>query len=191
PRSARRQLPALTALRLGPLLLPAGLIALRRTAVLLSAVLLTVLFLVELDGLAALGVLVLLLVGHVIALLFPRALRERACVQEGASDVPANADYDALRRRLARTIEALRARPSRRARLSGEPRNRSRNSVSVIATSSSAGGGGVAGGIARATGARRVHGHTFWAMSPTKGHSTDAAPDSSGIGPRCPIGSEA
>jgi hypothetical protein len=68
------------------LLLPAGLIALRLTALLLATVLrtllarlmllttplLAVLFLVELDRLAALGVFVLLFViGHVVALLFP------------------------------------------------------------------------------------------------------------------------
>src|SRR5207249_5787645 len=65
----------------------------------------------------------------------------------------ANRNYDALRRRLPSTIAALRARPARRARLSGEPRKRSRNSASVIATSASGGGGGVAGAVCRAGGA--------------------------------------
>jgi len=72
---------------------------------------------------------------------------------ERASDIPANRNYDALRRRLPSTIAALRARPARRARLSGEPRKRSRNSASVIATSASGGGGGVAGAVCRAGGA--------------------------------------
>ena len=148
-----RSLPSLNALILYALLLTAGLVA-EMLTILLAALLWLALLLVELDRLAALGVLVLVfVVRHVDALLTPRA--GRVCLEKEQGSYHrriATARY-AGPRRLARTIAAFRVRPSRRARLSGEPRNRSRNSSSVIASSTSGGGGGVAGTVSRASGA--------------------------------------